>query len=40
MTHFEGGDQWNFGIYQKKKLRSVQIILKKIFERGEFYLQF
>ena len=19
MTHFEGGDQWNFGIYRKKK---------------------
>ena len=40
MTHFEGGDQWNFGMCRKKKLRSVQIIFKKNFERGEFYLQF
>ena len=40
MTHFEGGDQWNFGMCQKKKLRSVQIIFKKNFKRGEFYLQF
>ena len=22
MTHFEGGDQWNFGIYRKKNLRK------------------
>ena len=29
MTHFEGGDQWNFGIYQKKFLRPIQIVLKK-----------
>ena len=29
MTHFEGGNQWNFGIYQKKILRPIQIILKK-----------
>ena len=29
MTHFKGGDQWNFGIYQKKILRPIQIIKKK-----------
>ena len=29
MTHFEGGNQWNFGIYQKKILRHIQIVLKK-----------
>ena len=29
MTHFEGGDQWNFGIYQKKFLRPIQIVKKK-----------
>ena len=30
MIHFKGGDQWNFGIYQKKFLRPIQIIFKKI----------
>ena len=30
MTHFEGDDQWNFGIYQKKFLRPIEIVLKKI----------
>ena len=29
MTHFEGGDQWNFGIYEKKILRPIQIVKKK-----------
>ena len=30
MIHFEGGNQWNIEIYQKKILRPIQIILKKI----------
>ena len=29
MTHFEGGNQWNFVIYQKKILRPIQIVKKK-----------
>ena len=29
MTYFEGDNQSNFGIYQKKILRPIQIVKKK-----------
>ena len=28
MTHFKDSNQWNFGTYQKKILRPIQIVKK------------
>ena len=34
MTHFEGGDQWNFGIYRRKKIEIRSNNFKKNFRKG------
>ena len=34
MTHFEGGDQWNFGDISKKKIEICSNNFKKKFSKG------